>query len=67
MNEPVSFICKNCGSQSFIATSKPETLKDFDGIPCSNCGTPFSEEEIKKQARKIAENLIRDAFKEGRF
>lgn len=58
----IQFVCKNCGSETFKTTSEPESLDDFDGAICTNCGTALSTDDIKGQAVKIAEKTIRDAL-----
>ncbi len=63
----IPFHCKQCGSETFKTSRKVETMDDMQGAVCSQCGAEFTEDEIKKQARKIAENLIRDTFKRGRL
>lgn len=58
----IPFICKNCGSETFKTTSKPKTIEDFNGAICAKCGTAITEDDIKDQARKIADKIVRDAF-----
>jgi len=58
----ISFVCKNCGFETFKTTSEPKTLEDFYGAVCAKCGTAITEDDIKAQAMKIAEKIARDAF-----
>jgi len=59
----VSFVCSECGSDKFRVSSPPKTLDDMIGAPCANCGTPLTEEEVKRQSRQIADDVVKKAFK----
>lgn len=59
----IPFVCSKCGSDKFRVSSQPKTLDDMIGAPCAKCGTPLTEEEVKKQARKIADDVVKKAFK----
>jgi predicted Zn-ribbon and HTH transcriptional regulator len=63
----IPFHCKQCGSEKFKVLRKVETMDDMRGAVCSDCGTEFSEEDIKNQARQIAANLIREKMKGLKF
>jgi hypothetical protein len=59
----IPFICPNCGGDTFRVSAQQKTLNTMIGAPCAGCGTPLTEEEIKKQARKIAQDAAKKAFK----
>lgn len=61
----ISFVCPNCGNDTFKVTRKVETYKDFAGATCSSCGTVLTDDDIKTQARKIATDRVRDAFRKS--
>ncbi len=61
------FSCKKCGSEIFKTTTEPQTFEDFNGAVCNNCGTVVTEDDIKAQALKIADDLTRDAFRKAGF
>jgi DNA-directed RNA polymerase subunit RPC12/RpoP len=63
MDDNIPFACRNCGASTFRTARKPESLSDLDGAVCAECGTPFSQEDVKEQARRIAERKIKEAFK----
>ena len=63
----IPFKCPNCGSSQFRVSVKVNSLDDMIGAPCADCGTPLTEEEVKKQARKIAEEAAKKAFKNLKF
>ena len=63
----ISFVCKNCGFETFKTTSEPKTLEDFYGAVCAKCGTAITEDDIKAQARKVADDLVRDAVRKAGF
>jgi hypothetical protein len=48
-------------------SSQPKDLDGMIGAPCADCGTPLTEEEIKRQARKIAEDAAQQAFRKIRL
>ena len=51
----------------FKTSRKVETMEDMRGAVCAKCGTEFSEDDIKDQAREIAAKLIRDRMKGIKF
>jgi hypothetical protein len=61
----IPFVCSQCGGDKFCVSSEPKTLDDMIGAPCASCGTPLTEDEVKKQGRKIAEEAIKKAFKDS--
>ena len=63
----VPFICPQCGGSQFRVTSQPKSLDDMIGALCADCGTPLTEDEIKKQAREIAEDAAKKGFKNLEF
>lgn len=58
----IPFKCPNCGSGQFRVSVEVKSLEDMFDAPCAQCGTPLTEDEIKKQARKIAEDRLKEAF-----
>lgn len=42
-------------------------MDDMRGAACAECGAEFSEEDMKDQARLIAEKLIREKMKGLKF
>lgn len=60
----IPFFCPKCGSGTFRVTADPKSPEDLYGAPCAQCGEPLTEEEIRRQARKIAEDRVGEAFKD---
>jgi transcription elongation factor Elf1 len=58
----LKFSCPKCGNRTFKTASEVKTYDDFLGATCTKCGRAMTDEDVKKQARKIAEDLVRDAF-----
>jgi transcription initiation factor TFIIIB Brf1 subunit/transcription initiation factor TFIIB len=61
------FSCPQCGSEVFKTKTKPKRIEDFNGAVCNKCGTVITEDDIKAQALKIADDLVRDAFRKAGF
>jgi hypothetical protein len=61
----ILFKCPCCDSTQFRVSSQPKSVEDFIGAPCSACGAPLTEDEIKKQALKIAEKAAKKAFRDS--
>ncbi len=57
----IPFVCK-CGSKTFKLDHEAKTLEDVVGAVCEKCGTTLTEDDIRAQALKIAEDLARGAF-----
>jgi predicted RNA-binding Zn-ribbon protein involved in translation (DUF1610 family) len=60
----IPFVCPNCGGNKFRVSSEPKDLNEMIGAPCDSCGTPLTEDAVKKQAAKIAEDAIKKTFLE---
>jgi hypothetical protein len=60
----VPFVCPSCGGSQFRVKSDHK-VDDMIGAPCASCGTPLTEEEIKRQARKIAIESAKKVFGKG--
>lgn len=60
----ISFVCAKCGHDKFKSDHEVKTLEDFLGAKCANCGASLTEDDIKAQGMKIAEDLARKAFGE---
>lgn len=58
----ISFVCPQCGNKTFKVASEPARIEDFDGAVCTSCGHTISEADIKRQAMKEAEKLIKAAL-----
>jgi predicted RNA-binding Zn-ribbon protein involved in translation (DUF1610 family) len=58
----IPFVCPNCGGDKFRVSSEPKDLDDMIGAPCASCGTPLTEEEVKRQAHKIAIESAKKVF-----
>jgi DNA-directed RNA polymerase subunit RPC12/RpoP len=59
----IPFTCSQCGSDIKLRVSaEPKNLDDLIGASCANCGHPLTEDEVKKQAMKIAENEFKKHF-----
>ena len=43
-------------------SSEPKSIDDLIGAPCAECGHPLTEDEVKKQAMKIAEDAFKKHF-----
>ena len=67
MADIIPFSCTHCGSETFTASSPVKTYKDFLGAVCAKCGAVVKEDDIKKKGLKIADDLVRDAFKKAGF
>jgi transcription elongation factor Elf1 len=65
MNENIKFTCATCGGGEFKPVRGVKSWKDFIGASCANCGRELTEDDIKAQALKIAEDAARRAFGEG--
>ena len=63
----IPLVCSNCGSDKFTTTSKPKSLDDLEGASCANCGTPFNRRGVENQAKRVAEDLVRDALRKAGF
>jgi len=63
----IPFVCPECGGSQFRVSSPQPKLDDMIGAPCDGCGTPLTKDEIEKQARKIAEEAAKKAFKNLRL
>ena len=59
------FKCPICGSNEglFRSSRKIETYDDLIGTICASCGHPLTDEEVKRQAAQIAEEIISKALK----
>ena len=60
----VKFVCPNCKGDKFKTEHEPKAFEDMIGAKCVDCGTALTEDDIKAQALKIAEDLARKAFGE---
>jgi|HubBroStandDraft_1064217.scaffolds.fasta_scaffold34219_4 transcription elongation factor Elf1 len=59
----IPFTCPHCGSDIQLRVStEAKTLDDLIGAPCAKCGQPLTEDEVKKQAMKIAEDTFKKHF-----
>jgi predicted nucleic acid-binding Zn-ribbon protein len=58
----IPFVCSNCGGNKFRVSSEPKDLDEMIGAPCADCGTPLTEDAVKKQALKIAEDALKKAL-----
>lgn len=59
----MNFSCPHCGNETFKAFSELKELDNFIGLPCSNCGYLITENDVRKQAIVLAEQLTRDTLK----
>lgn len=59
----VPIVCPKCGGNKFRVAVEVKTLDDMIGAPCDGCGTPLTQEEVKRQGRKIADAIAKKAFK----
>jgi transcription initiation factor IIE alpha subunit len=59
----VPFTCPQCGSDLKLrVSSEAKSLDDLIGAPCAKCGHPLTEDEVKKQVLKIAEDAFKKRF-----
>jgi len=58
----IKFVCPNCKSDQFKTEHEVKTIEDMFGATCVDCGTALTEDDIKAQALKIAEERMREAF-----
>jgi hypothetical protein len=65
MNKIKDFTCPKCGHNVLKTASKPERHKDFPDAICAGCGAPATESDIRKQAGKILDKLVRDAVRKN--
>ena len=58
MEKTGDFTCKQCGSRAIKATVESgEQDKPLDAI-CTNCGAPFTEDDIRLQLIDAADKII---------
>ena len=55
----VPFGCPRCG-HDVLKTKSPNDLVD---ATCARCGHSVTNSDIRAQAAKLAEKMVRDAFK----
>lgn len=60
----IKFVCPKCNQKTFKVNIEIKTLDDFYGAVCTGCNYTITEDDIKKQAMSIAENLAKKAFKD---
>jgi transcription elongation factor Elf1 len=58
----ISFVCAHCGHDKFKSDREVKTLEDMLGATCANCGASLTEDDIKAQGIKIAEERMRKVF-----
>ncbi len=63
MQKTEDFSCSKCGHGLLIDISKIKPNHDFPNAVCPNCGADVPEAEIRKQARKILDKIVRDAVR----
>ncbi|MGD0162559.1 MAG: hypothetical protein ABSB39_08820 [Candidatus Sulfotelmatobacter sp.] len=56
------FTCPKCGHNLLKTVSEPKRNEPFPDAVCANCGAPITENDIRKQAGKIVDKIMRDAF-----
>jgi uncharacterized membrane protein YvbJ len=61
----IPFICPKCGSDITLRVSQEvKSLDDLIGAPCAQCGHPLTEDEVKRQALKLAEGQLLKSLKD---
>jgi len=65
--DKIPLTCKNCGFDAFKAIPEAKSLDEYCGSICPKCGTALSEDDIKSQILKIANEHLRDAFGKSRI
>jgi hypothetical protein len=63
MPNPIPFECPNCGGNTLKTPVKPQSEADMDNAVCAGCGRHFTKDDLRAQAAKVADKLIRDAIK----
>jgi DNA-directed RNA polymerase subunit RPC12/RpoP len=59
----IPFKCMKCGGTTFrTPVAETKDIEELIGAPCASCGTKLTEDDIKAQALKIAEEAARKAF-----
>jgi len=61
----IPLTCKSCGSNVFKVASEPNSLDDLDGAECANCGATFDKHDVEDQAKEIATDPVKDAFRKA--
>ena len=63
MNKPIFFTCPKCGNKVLKVGTEPITLNDFFGAVCSNCDYAITEDDVRTQTIRFADDLMRDLAK----
>ncbi|WP_425531507.1 ECs_2282 family putative zinc-binding protein [Pantoea ananatis] len=64
MSDIINFKCPDCGYDLVVRSPvKIEKADDIDNTTCSNCGRTIHKDDIIRQAREHAENLVRDMLR----
>jgi hypothetical protein len=59
----IPFKCPNCGGETLEASSELHSGSDLKHSVCAGCGRHFTGDDIRSQAKKIMDQMVRDAIR----
>ncbi len=59
----IPFKCPDCGGETLKAFSELHSASDVKHSVCAGCGRRFTEDDIRTQAKKIMDKMLRDAIR----
>jgi transposase-like protein len=62
MSDTISIVCPKCGHDDLKTGAEPKP-GSLNGFSCNSCGYAVTEGDIRAQALKVAEDLIRRRLK----
>ena len=65
MKKVKDFACPKCGHNVLKTASEPKRNEPFPDAICAKCGATITENDIRKQAGKILDKLVRDAVRKN--
>ena len=59
MRDQIPITCPECGNETLKTRTKVKTYGDLLGCSCAKCGHVITDDDIERQGRKIADEVIR--------